>query len=791
MPKPYAQETLYDAIGEMGGGANLGTDPLLLPANTMAGAINTTVRGKNVTHRPPYYNRIINAAGTPGFAAVFGAGTPVFQGMTEEVCLDDTGNAYVIALISARVFSFKITATAVTCTELTIYAGAQTAGANLTPIAGGYGTATSASISSAKITGATISMSGTYTGTITGTAVTSATLNGGTITAGTVTGGSIISTAGVVTPITTGTISAGSTGFVVSGTITAFTPKVASGSLAVSAGVLTPQAWLWQSELWVIIQDGTNNPIVVNLNTQTAVRSNFGGKISYPTTTSGSTVAIAPIGSTFTITFSSASNLVVGDYVWITNGGQFLVTNISGTTITLQSITNGNGSIPSGTLVQWSHISTIMPPGRMGAYGQGRNWMALIPPNQFIALDLVGGAAGTTNYEFRDAVLNSTENNFIVGGGTFCVPSTKGPITAMKFMAQIDDSQGQGPLVVFTHKTAYFCQAPVDRLTWQNLTNPILPQAKLSYGAKGQWSTIPANSDMVFRSVDGIRSMTLDRQSESGTWGDVPCSFEVSPVLALDNLSLLNFGSAVVFNNRLLHTVGPVSGSNGTYWTGLVTINFDPLSTIRGKEPSVWDSGTWVGSGSTSQMQILQLSIGEVSGTERAFALTVNTTASPSTIEFWEILQDGAATADNDGTNNISIPWQFDSASLRFEVPPKERVYMQLNNGELWFDNIVGTLTVRAQYRPDQYPGWTDWAAWQTEQTSDAANSQPAFVPRQGLGEPSAIPVDYSTDRPMRNFFTLQTRLVFVGHAEFLGAYFEAKSLPMPKFAPLITTPLT
>ena len=54
MPKPYAQETLYDAIGEMGGGANLGTDPLLLPANTMAGAINTTVRGKNVTHRPPY-----------------------------------------------------------------------------------------------------------------------------------------------------------------------------------------------------------------------------------------------------------------------------------------------------------------------------------------------------------------------------------------------------------------------------------------------------------------------------------------------------------------------------------------------------------------------------------------------------------------------------------------------------------------------------------------------------------------------------------------------------------------
>ena len=54
MPSPFQTKTLYDAIDAFAGGVNEGNSPLDLPPGVMAGAINTTVRGKFVTHRPAY-----------------------------------------------------------------------------------------------------------------------------------------------------------------------------------------------------------------------------------------------------------------------------------------------------------------------------------------------------------------------------------------------------------------------------------------------------------------------------------------------------------------------------------------------------------------------------------------------------------------------------------------------------------------------------------------------------------------------------------------------------------------
>jgi hypothetical protein len=362
----------------------------------------------------------------------------------------------------------------------------------------------------------------------------------------------------------------------------------------------------------------------------------------------------------------------------------------------------------------------------------------------------------------------------------------------MRFLATPNVALGQGPLLVFTHKSVFSCQAPLDRLTWQSLTNPIVTETLISNGAKGQWSTKIANSDAIFRSVDGVRSLSLASMAESNRWANKPCSFEVSPVLALDNQALLEYGSAIVFGNRWIGTVGPIQSGDGygVYHTGLTVLNFSPITSLRGDAPAVWDSGTWIGSGLTSQMQVMQLTVGEVDQVERAFAFTLNTNTNPSTIEFWEILQDGAATADNDGVNNILIPWQFDSASLRFGIPIQDHVYMFLSNGEMWVDKLTGLVTFQVLYKSDQYPSWTPWLSWQEQQTVDAQNSQPAFRPRMGLGEPSAKPIDFSTGRPMRNFFTLQVRNVILGHCVFMGEFFESQTTPMPMFAKMSTKPI-
>lgn len=698
MAVPFEPKKLYDMLGSCGGGANLGDSPLDLPPDVMAGAINTTVTGKNASHRPAIARRAVT--GTTAWNAL------IFQGMTETVCQDDNGNAYIIALFSGRVFAFAITGTAVSCQELSIY----TASSHI-PLSGGasYGSP--------------------------------------------------------------------------------------SGAIAGQ-----PQAWLWQSELWVIIQDGVNNPIVVNLNnlivggSNIAVRSAYGNVTNYNATVGAAGFGINPIGSTTVGTIDSGNGLPAnGQIITIQGAGNFqVISQASGgagvINVVLLNLSAGGGYTQPGQIVTWQTTAAGIQPGRMGAYGLGRNAMSILTKNQFIYLDVVGGSSGTQAYQFRDAVLQSTENTFIVGGGAFTIPSTSGGITAMKFTAVENVALGQGPLLVFSYKSVYSCQVPVDRLTWQTIQNPILTEAIIGNGATGQWSTVVANSDVIFRAIDGIRSETLDEENFS-SWGNVPCSFEVSPILEADNQALLNFCSSVVFYNRHLTTYGPIQSALGVYCTGLVPINFAPISSLRGKAPAVWDSGTWVGSNTTTaQMQIMQMAAGIVANAERAFAFCLNTSSSP-VIEFWEILADGAANYDNDGTNNIPIPWQFDSASLRFGIPKQAHVSQLLSNGELWISEMVGTVTFASYYKPDQYPSFTPWRAWQQTQQTAPTNSQPAFLPRAGLGEPSGKDFDPSTNRPMRQFFTMQVRFTFVGHCTFLGAFLESQTTPIGNFAKIIASP--
>lgn len=66
------------------------------------------------------------------------------------------------------------------------------------------------------------------------------------------------------------------------------------------------------------------------------------------------------------------------------------------------------------------------------------------------------------------------------------------------------------------------------------------------------------------------------------------------------------------------------------------------------------------------------------------------------------------------------------------------------------------------------------------------ATTYPGFQPRLGLGEPSPAPCDPSTNRQLRNGFTFQVRHVITGHCVFLGAFLEAQTQPMPKFAPVL-----
>lgn len=447
----------------------------------------------------------------------------------------------------------------------------------------------------------------------------------------------------------------------------------------------------------------------------------------------------------------------------------------NGTAITLAAGSKLIKSTPANAPAQF-------PPGRMGAYGRGRVWMSLADGEQFIAGDIVGGPSGTKALNFRDAILNVTENNFLVGGGTFRVPGSIGDIRAMIFIAELDTSLGQGPLMVLTPTHVFSCQAPVDRLTWQSLTNPILTETIISNGGLGQNSTFLVNSDTYYRAVDGWRSLILASR-EFKTWNNTPISHEIDRILAQDNQSLLPWGTGGFFDNRILMSVAPVSTANGVYHQGIVVINTDLVTTIREKKDPAFD-GVWPG------MNVMGVMVGQFSLVQRCFQFIYNTVQ--TNLELWELLPESACDVQNApqtaivGDNGTqAIQWWFETGSL-FKEEPAERTFKSLENGEIMIDKLVGRVDFQAFYKPDQYPCWIPWLAWSecAVASSGGNNIKPQFRPRMGLGTPSKNNCDPSTNRPLPHCYSFQFKLVITGQCEFVGARFMAVTIAEPTFAP-------
>lgn len=463
---------------------------------------------------------------------------------------------------------------------------------------------------------------------------------------------------------------------------------------------------------------------------------------------------------TFTLPYTGPTQIVdVGSF-------QYTITAIApvtpGTSIILENVTDIAGSVHTAPV----NLESIpeLPAGRMGVYGMGRNWLCLPDGISFLAGDIVGGSSGSAVTQGRDAVLKISENSYLNGGGVFRVPGKVGDIRAMRFATTLDSSLGQGPLQVFSPTTVFSVNTPVDRTTWQDTTNPILTESLIGNGALGHNSTVAANGDTFMRSIDGLRSLILARR-DFATWGNVPISHEVNPILSQDNKALLAYGSAIVFDNRLLFTAEPTSSAQGVYHSTAVALNFDPISSLGKKSPPVYD-GFWDG------INVLQYITGLYNGVQRAFAFVLNV----NKIELWEILSTDAAT-DDSGTR---IRWDFVTGSLFKDLDIKGPFdFCQLADGELFVDNVLGTVNFDVSYKPDEYSDWVEWNSWSI--TNDT--TVPRSFPRMGFGEPSSDDFNPATKKLLRYGYTFQIKVEVSGHCRIVGARLKATPEAQPFFA--------
>lgn len=538
-----------------------------------------------------------------------------------------------------------------------------------------------------------------------------------------------------------------------------------------------PIVWMWQSEAWMNVTDGASLPLFID-NT-TTVRSTYNAPVTFTTTTSSS-LTIPAIAAAGSVDFTDVSQLVIGEIVTVQDKGQLVVNDIVGNTVSFvnNTMTPTGQVLASPVAVSWQHLGNELPPGRMGTYGMGRNWMVLTDGKQFVASDIVGGSSGTPAENYRDSVKHITENSYLAGGGFFTVPGQLGSITFMRFTATLDASLGQGPLQVGTHSSIFSCNAPVDRSIWQSITNPILTESLIANGGLGQNSTINVNGDIIFRSLNGIRSLVLARR-EFNTWGNVPQSREIEPLLSRDSPDFLPYGSAIFFDNRLLMTATPIPNDKGVYHTALVAMNADPISSLQGKAPPVYDALRWSG------LNILQLFWGEFSGIERAFAVCLNLKDEDNPfLELYEILKSASSEFMDNGEE--SIIWTFESPVIFGPQTNPRRKFLQLWDGEIYVDQVKGTVKFQAYYKPDQLDCWSPWHKWEICSDVDAPPGKAQFRPQMGLGQPDPSACDDTNNRIMCQGFSFQVKFVITGHCRFLGARFKAKAISDPAFSPMI-----
>jgi len=741
-----APEELFDGLLQFDLGMNSGVAPVLLPKNQLAFAANATVRGTFVKPRPPWFDYQLDFGGDSAVQSAF------LNGLWQGGCyaLPDFGAPFIWGVTSANFVEPGIGMTVVI--DFVSIAPGLTVG---TIVSFGNGVAT---YEVTAINSPTQIVAKNLTGTVGGTFIAPVTMFTNTSTSGLL----VVAISGHlyrVVPDPT--------------TLTATVTDVTGGN---SQHLTAPQHWLWQSEKWVIWNDGINLPVFYDLNSNTTRRSQGNNTIPGGLAATSTILQFTANPGSQVIPLASTYRVQVGAVLTFGAFGTMTVDSNTGTIVTATLGTIPPFTvIPFGTAVTFAYGATIgneLPAGKMGAYGKGRNWECLTDSRSFLASDIVGGPSGTPAEDFRDAVLHVTENNFLVGGGTFRVPLSGGQIRAMIFQSESDTSLGQGPLLIFTPDQVFSCQAPVDRLVWQTLTNPILTIGLRGAGALGQNSVCNFNGDVLFRSLLGVSSYILGRR-DFDVWGNVPISREVERIIDRDAQNLLPYGSTVNFDNRLLMTCAPTTSALGVYHAGVVAINSDPLSNMQGKKPSCWD-GLWPG------LNAFQMMTGEFNLVNRCYAFVFEQAS--KTIALREVLPGKTQEIYDNATQPIQ--WTIESPVLFREIDPSKRTFKRLWNGEVFFDEMQGTINFEVQYKPDDYPCWIPWLSWQECAPMNVEGAMPQFRPQIGLGSPSGTPCDPTTNRPLREGFYFQVRLVVFGQCRFKGARFAAVELPEPKFQP-------
>lgn len=472
--------------------------------------------------------------------------------------------------------------------------------------------------------------------------------------------------------------------------------------------------------------------------TRTAYRPP-GGKSFIVASIGGRIFVISPQDN-FTVTdiTPDAGNVPTEPLAWMEQAEEFLV---------IQN--NIDGAIIYDGSTARRATATEVPSGSAMVYNEEIGRLCVAIGNEIAIGDVVGGPTG---------VLKFTETGYLNEGGRFRVPLKYGKITGMAMIANLDRSNGQGPMIVFAEEGLSTFNLPPNRDTWKNLTYPVQINMPIRYSATSQNSVVLVNGDVFYRSKNGLWTFVYAIRNFQ-SWGNTPISSEMRRITDKDTQELLSHAAAILFDNRLLFTVNP-GNANGVYHRGFGALDFDLISRLGQKAPPVYD-GVWTGIRPTGMLT------GSFSMQERAFIFALNPDTNKN--ELWELHRESGYDVKDDTESSVGAA--IETRAMNFGSPI---TLDKLQNLEVWVDEVVGTVTMGAQFRADGYPCWVSWPCpdktfcAKDRDCSDDLSCKPmqvfnpGYFPRVNFGQPPDS-CNELAKLPIRTGYEFQFRLYWEG----------------------------
>lgn len=379
----------------------------------------------------------------------------------------------------------------------------------------------------------------------------------------------------------------------------------------------------------------------------------------------------------------------------IIQAGDYVTLPLIWNNVTMYRSIGAGGAIPQ--------VNREVPAGAAMDYWMGRLWVQT-NAREYSAGDIVGGPNGIYAGA-RDSVWRWTENTWLSGGGAFIVPSQSGSIRSLNHTSNMNTALGQGDLIIGTRDAIFALSVPVNRSAWDTPlypttaigrdTQPLQRMIQNRYGPVSDRTVVPSNSDLFYQAYDGIRSLAMSQRWTDSKWGQVPLSYNVNRVLGFNDRTYYQFASGVEFDNRLYQTCLPFNTPVGVAHKGIVSLDFNILSSLQSQEPPAWE-------GMLEGLDFMQLLEAESGGLQRAFSVVHS--QETGKIQIWELTN---YSKTDEGDKRIGWYIEFPAYTAGSSFTLKE-----LDTLEIWLDRLNGTADYELYYRPDGSPCWIFWHTW-------------------------------------------------------------------------------